>query len=270
MSLLDRISVLILTFNEEPNIARTLDALTGLREVVVLDSGSTDATAAIVARYPNARLVVRPFDEHARQWNFGLQDCGLSGEWVLALDADYVVGPDILAEIDALTPSESMAGYAAGFRYVMLGRPLRGALYPPVTVLYRRERARYVQDGHTQRVVVDGQVGRLDGRIDHDDRKPLKRWLASQQRYAELEARQLLAARPDELSRIDRIRRLGWLAPVLVFFYALFAKGLILGGWHGWLYVLQRTAAEVMIALEIVDRRLRSAGGQSASEQASQ
>ena len=65
MSFLDQTTVLILTLNEAPNIARTLAALTRFPEIVVLDSGSTDATAAIVAQYPNARLVTRTFDQHS-------------------------------------------------------------------------------------------------------------------------------------------------------------------------------------------------------------
>jgi hypothetical protein len=98
----------------------------------------------------------------------------------------------------------------------------------------------------------------LAGVIYHDDRKPLTRWLASQQNYAAVEARYLAEAPIRTLKRSDRIRRMGWPAPLGVLFYTLFVKGCILDGWPGWYYALQRLVAETMIALEIFDRRLRS------------
>ena len=66
-----------------------------------------------------------------------------------------------------------------------------------------------------------------------------------------------MSSNPADLLPVDRIRRMGWLSPFLVFFYTLIFKGCIFDGWAGWLYVLQRTNAEMMIALEIIDRRLR-------------
>jgi len=257
MTFLDKIGVLILTYNEAPNIGRTLDALARFPEVVVLDSGSTDGTLDIVARYANARCVVRPFDSHAAQWNYGLASCGIERSWILALDADHVVSAALMDEIDALRPEADICGFRIAFRYCIHGQPLSGALYQPHVALYRRNRASYVQDGHTQRVVVTGRVGKLRERIDHDDRKPLSRWLASQQTYAKLEAAHLLGASSDNLRRVDRIRLMAWPAPILVFFYSLFAKRCVLDGWPGWLYVLQRTLAEILIAIEIVDRRLQ-------------
>jgi glycosyltransferase involved in cell wall biosynthesis len=263
MTMLQETGVLILTYNEAPNIGRTLNALRAFPEVVVLDSGSTDETIAIVRRYPNCRLVTRRFDNHAAQWTFGLTGTGLRQPWLLALDADYVLSPELVREIARLQPAEGVAGYRIGFRYCVFGRPLSGTLYPPVIALYRRERAQYVQEGHTQRVLVEGRVEQLAGRIDHDDRKALDRWITSQQRYAALEADHLLASPKGQLRRIDRIRRLGWAAPILVFFYTLLVKRCILDGWPGWCYVLQRTLAETMIALTLLDRRLR--GGHAPS-----
>ena len=125
-------------------------------------------------------------------------------------------------------------------------------------MLYRRVQARYRNEGHTQRVMIEGRVADLSARIYHDDRKPLARWLSSQQRYARVEVDHLLAADQATLRRTDRIRLMGWPGPPLVFLYTLLAKGCLLDGWPGWLYVLQRTLAETMIAIEIIDRRLRS------------
>ena len=256
MSFLEHICVLIITFNEDPNIGRTLDALAAFSEIVVLDSGSTDDTQAIVARYANARLVTRAFDDHASQWNFALCQTGITRPWVLALDADYVLPAACVDEIAQLAPSDDIDGFAAGFRYCIGGRPLSATLYPSATVLYRRTQARYIQTGHTQRIVVTGATGMLRARIDHDDRKPLARWLDSQRKYARLEACYLVNAAPASLGRTGRLRRMAWPAPLLVFVYTLIVKRCILNGRVGWFYVLQRTLAEIMIALEVLEARL--------------
>ncbi len=254
MSLIDDLTVLILTYNEIDNIGRTLEAVKWARRILVLDSGSTDGTLDVVAGYPQATVETRAFDSFAGQTNFGLSR--ITTGWVLSMDADYVVSKELAAEIRSLTPPPTIAGYKARFVYAIHGEPLRATLYPPRCVLYRRDRAKYRDEGHGHKVVVDGDVAWLSGTIGHDDRKPLARWLGSQQKYARLEADYLLSADPAELKRVDRVRLMGWPAPILMFFYTLVWKGELLDGWPGWHYALQRALAETMIALEIVDRRL--------------
>lgn len=262
-SMLAQITPAILTFNEAPNIGRVLAKLTWARDIVVVDSLSTDSTASFVASTTTARLFQRPFDSHAMQWTYALSETDIKTDWVLALDADYVLTDGLVAEIAALDPKSVISGYSVGFDYCVAGKPVRGSLYPRGIVLFRRAKARYIQHGHTQRVVIDGTVVGLVGKIRHDDRKPLARWLSSQRRYARLEAVHLLSASLSSLGRTDRMRLLGWPAPILVFLYTLFWKGCLLDGWRGWFYVLQRTTVETMIALEIVDRKLAGIEGRA-------
>lgn len=253
---LDGVAVLMLTYNEAPNIPRTLDRLKRFPEVVVLDSGSTDATCAIARQYPNVRIAVREFDQHSRQWTYGLTSCGIERPWVLALDADFLLPPSLVDEIAALPRSTNLTAYSARFRYCVNGRPLRSSIYPSRVVLYRRTQAVYYQDGHTQRISVEGRTGKLRESIYHDDRKPLSRWLASQQAYARLEAEHLLSKQRSELRHLERLRLLAAPAPFLVFIYTLLVKRCLLDGRLGWFYVLQRTLAEIMLALEILDRKM--------------
>ncbi|MGP0094522.1 MAG: glycosyltransferase family 2 protein [Xanthobacteraceae bacterium] len=250
----DQITPLIITYNEAPNIRRILDKLAWARRIVVIDSGSTDATLDIIQEYRQVDVIQHPFAEFASQCNFGLAQ--VASPWVLSLDADYELSDEFVTELRTLTPGDDTAGYRARFVYRIFGRPLRGTLYPPRTVLYRKDKARYRSEGHGHRVTVSGGVVELKGVIYHDDRKPLARWIASQQRYAREEASYLLETSRNELSPIDKIRLMGWPGPILVLFYTLFAKGCIMDGWPGWHYALQRLAAETLIALEIVDRRL--------------
>lgn len=253
--MIEHITPLIITFNERANIARTLKRLAWAKRIVVIDSGSSDGTVEIVRSYPQAELINRPFDNFANQCNFGITK--VATPWVLSLDADYELSDELVTEMRTLNPSQAINGYRARFIYRIYGHDLRGTLYPPRTVLYRRDKARYWNEGHGHRVRVDGEIAPLSGVIYHDDRKPLVRWLNSQQRYASQEAEHLLAWDRRSLKRTDRIRRAGWAAPLLVFVYTLIFKGCLLDGWPGWYYAFQRLLAETLIALEIADRRLR-------------
>jgi glycosyltransferase involved in cell wall biosynthesis len=253
--MIEDITPLIITLNEAPNIARALDKLAWAHRIVVIDSGSTDGTLEILRSYPRVTIIYRPFDNFANQCNFGLQQ--IHTTWVLSLDADYELSAELVAELAALHADEAIGGFKVHFVYRIFGRPLRGSLYPPRVVLYRAGQASYRNEGHGHRVEVAGNIRPLAGAIYHDDRKTLARWLASQQLYAAWEADFLLESKKEELSGFDRIRRAGWLAPIVTFFYALIVKRCIFDAWPGWYYTLQRVIAESMIALEIADRRLR-------------
>ncbi len=254
--MLNQITPLILTFNEAPNIGRTLDRLSWAKDIVIVDSMSTDDTRAIASRYPAVRVFERAFTTHAEQWNFGLQHTGIKTEWVLALDADFVMTDEAIREIAALSPPPAVAGYRVSFTYCINGQPLRSGVYPPVTVLYRRDAAVYEQDGHTQRVRVDRLVMPLSSRIVHDDRKPLSHWIASQVRYMRLEADKLASAPDSALATFDHVRKLIVVAPPLMFLRCLFVGGGILDGWAGLFYALQRATAELILSLSLVERRL--------------
>jgi glycosyltransferase involved in cell wall biosynthesis len=263
---LDRITPVILTYNEAPNIGRTLERLTWAREIVVVDSGSEDATRDIVGRFPQARLVNRAFDTHANQWNYATQNTGIRGEWVLSLDADYVLTPEFVSEVAALRPTEAVNGYRARFRYCIAGRPLRGSLYPPVTLLFRRSAAHYTQDAHTQRLVVDGSVEQLRSFVLHDDRKPFSRWLASQHKYAALEARKLRAQPWSHLDWQDRVRRVPFLSTLPVAAYCMFGLGCALDGIPGLAYVGQRVIWEAAVSFQLLAQARRSTEGPARSE----
>jgi glycosyltransferase involved in cell wall biosynthesis len=256
MSMLDATTPLVLTFNEAPNIRRTLARLDWARDIVVVDSGSTDATLAILAEFPRVRVFHHAYASNAGQWTFALTQTGIASEWVLALDADYVLSEELVREITALQPVPAVSGYRVAFVYCVHGRPLRGSAYPPVVVLYRRSAARYIQDGHTQRVQIEGAVEPLSGCIFHDDRKPLSAWFRAQRRYMALEAEKLLGTSFTRLSAPDRLRRLIVAAPPAMLLFCLFVRGNVLDGPAGWFYALQRTAAELLLSFYLVRRML--------------
>lgn len=251
--MLDQITPLILTYNEAPNIGRTLEQLRWARNVVVVDSFSSDDTLAIISRFPNARVYRREFDTHENQWNFGLKKTGIDSPWVLGLDADYILTPEFVDELKALEPGPETHGYRAAFTYCIKDRQLRSGIYPPVAVLYRRNAARYTQDGHTHKLVLDGHVENLRARLLHDDRKPLSRWLEAQSKYTRLEALKLRNTDPAELSWTDRIRRWRIVAPPAMVFYCLVWRLGVLDGWAGFYYAGQRALAELMLSLYLFE-----------------
>lgn len=251
--MLDQITPIILTYNEAANVRRTLQQLRWVRDVVILDSYSDDGTLKIISEFPQARVYQRHFDSHQNQWNYALKQTGITSDWVLALDADYVLTPEVVEEIRQIQPTTSVNGYQANFVYCIYGKRLRGSAYPSVTVLYRRESATYRQDGHTQRVVVDGEIQELRSPILHDDRKPLSHWLRSQDRYTQLELQHLHEADALHLSIPDRLRKTRFIFPFVIFFYCLFVKGGILDGRAGVYYAFQRMLAEILLALYLIE-----------------
>lgn len=256
MKFLDGVTPLIITYNETANIERTLAPLGWARQIVVIDSGSTDGTLELLAKDPRIVVHHRRFDSFAEQCNFGLSK--IESDWVLSLDADYELSPALVEELHSLFPSEAISGFRAKFVYRIYGRPLRGSLYPPRAVLYRVKQGLYANEGHGHRVRIAGDVAELRAPIYHDDRKPLARWLQSQLGYAAREAGHLLSMPRAEMSRADKVRAMGWPAPILVFLYVLLVKGALLDGLAGWYYAFQRLLAEVLLALELLDRRLKS------------
>lgn len=264
--MLNQITPLILTFNEAPNIERNLRQLRWARDIVIVDSFSNDDTIDLTQQFPQVRTFQRPFDTHAKQWNFGLTETGIKTPWVLALDADYIITDELIAELEALSPPNDVSGYNTEFIYCLQGKRLRSGLYPPVTVLYRRDAATYEQDGHTQRIMTDGEVRTLSGRILHDDRKSLSRWLSSQARYSELEARKLMVNNSAGLSLADRARRWSIVAPPTMLLYCLVVRRGLFDGWAGWHYAFERTVAELMLSLHLIRYRLEHAAGEASSQ----
>jgi glycosyltransferase involved in cell wall biosynthesis len=255
---LSDITPVILTYNEEPNIRRVLAKLSWARHIVIVDSHSTDKTREIISEFQNAQIFPHTFEAHAAQWKYAIRETGIATEWILALDSDYVLSDELVEEMANLTPADNVAGYEAAFRYLIQGHALARSIYPPRIVLCRRDRARIYQDGHTQRLeVTGGDVRRLKSLVDHDDRKSLTRWIAAQDRYAQLERQKLFSISHTDLRIADRLRARGFFAPVAVLLHCLFIKGLIFNGLHGLYYSYQRAVAEFLLSLYLIDDRLK-------------
>ena len=252
--MLEQITPLILTYNEESNIGRTLERLNWAKRIVVIDSFSDDTTLEILNRYAQVEVYQRKFDTHTLQWNYGLEQ--VNSEWVLSLDADYMLSEEMIQEFQLMfetSKSKLLDGYFAQFRYCVFGKTLRATLLPPRQVLFRKTKAIYIDDGHTQLLQVHGKSGTLKSCIHHDDRKPLSRWLWAQDRYMKIESKKLLSLSSNQLSFGDRLRKQKVIAPIVILLYCLILKGGILDGWAGWYYAWQRMLAEILLAIRLIE-----------------
>ncbi len=252
----DNVTALILTRNEEPNIGRTLGQLSWIVRIVVVDSFSSDRTVEIAENFPNTEVVQREFDNHTNQWNFGLMETGIDTEWVLSLDADYFLPEEVGGEISRILQGGSHTdGYRLHFHYAIEGKPIRSGIYPPVIALFRKSKGRYEQDGHTQKLKLNGKIEDLKHRALHDDRKSMKRWLQSQYHYALLEAEKLSKTERTDLTQPDKLRLKRKWAPLLVWIYCIFWRSGWRDGPAGWKYAFQRMIAETLLQYCLIEKK---------------
>ena len=190
-----KISVLILTLNEEQNLPRCLDSVAWSDDVLVVDSFSTDRTVEI-ARNKGVRVLQNRFADFARQRNFGLVEGKLKHEWVLHLDADEVVTPELQQELMAVAGNVEHDAYRVASKMMFQGRWLkRSGMYPSYQVRFgRRDRLKFQQVGHGQRESLSsGSVGTLRKPLLHYSfSKGLTDWIERHNRYSTAEAAHFL------------------------------------------------------------------------------
>jgi glycosyltransferase involved in cell wall biosynthesis len=253
--MLGHITPVLLTSNEEQNIERTLSHLAWAKDIVVVDSGSTDGTLAALAKFPNVRVFSRRFDTHANQWRYATEETKIGTNWLLRLDADYQVTDALVTELARLDPNAPINAYRIGFDYAIFSRKLLSSLYPPNTILLRKGCFSVRDKGHTEALDVHGPVGTLSAKIVHDDWKPTGQWLIGQARYMQRELDWMRVSKGG-LARWLRLRPP--LMSIAVFLYCVFGKGLLLNGRAGMFYALQRMVAEGVLSLMVLEEQLRN------------
>lgn len=248
------ITPLILTYNEEPNIYRTLDALRWANRVVVLDSGSTDKTEEIARSFENVSWQTRRFDNHKTQWEYGIHRTSIETEYILSLDADYEVPPAFVEELVREFMPGNFAGGLTAFTYSFYGHPLSGSVYPAQFRVFKQSTVRVEQLGHTQVFEVDEPTYTFRTRLIHDDRKPLERWVSSQLAYQVLNE-EILSSGGTRWR--DHLRRMGLMPPVMALL-AYFRAGGPFRGAAAARYAYERAVCESLLAIRVMNSRLRA------------
>ena len=275
-----RLSVIVLTRDEAANLPALLTSLDGLTcRVFVVDSGSTDATVAI-AEAAGCSVVAHPFANYAAQRNWAFDQLPITTPWVLSLDADERLTPELRDEIAKVVAADdpAFAGWMLKKQTWFMGRWLRhGGQYPAWHLrLARTGRVRCEERLYDQHFVVDGPVGRL--RHDYIDilTDSLTSWTERHNRWATLEAAELMAAESNMQvqprwsgSPIERKRFLRtkvyksfplFLRPFLLFLFDYLIRGGFLDGKPGLIFhVLQRFWFRFLVDAKIYEMRRKQA-----------
>jgi len=221
------LSVAIITLNEERNLPACLESVRWAEELVVCDSGSRDRTLEI-GRAHGARVFQDPWRGFAGHKNLAVERCG--NPWVLIVDADERVTPELRAEIERVLADPAAAdGYWVPRRNYFLGRWIRGGgWYPDATIrLFRKGRGRFEKRAVHEAVAVEGAVGRLEASLEHYTYDSIASYLVRMDRYSTLAAQ--------ELQRSGRRARLADLIvrPAWTGFRMLCFQGGWRDGWRG-------------------------------------
>ena len=231
------LSVVIITLNEEANLARTLSSVAWADEIIVVDSGSTDRTREVAESF-HARLFVEPWKGFAAQKNSALQKA--AGDWILSLDADEEVEPALAEEIrTALSANPSAAGFRIPRKNFFLGRWIKhGGFYPDTKLRLFRRGAGQVEDRMVHEdIQLDGIASRLQNHLLHHAYPTLESYIEHMNRYSSLGAQMATEKRTHGFSLIDIVLR-----PKLTFLYNYVLRLGFLDGREGLLLHLYHAA----------------------------
>src|SRR5687767_10601670 len=190
------VAVIVLTYNEEINIAQALDSVAGwAREMFIVDSFSTDRTLEIARPY-GCHVTQHKFDHYARQRNFALDELPIRSEWVLFLDADEWLPDALKQEISTVLATGPAAnGFYLNRRLIWMGRWIRRGYYPSwILRLFRHAHGRCDDRAVNEQIIVDGPTAHLRHDFIHEDRKSVSDWVAKHNAYATREAVELVNA----------------------------------------------------------------------------
>jgi glycosyltransferase involved in cell wall biosynthesis len=263
------ISIFILTYNEERDIAACIESAMVSDDVMVVDSCSTDQTRAIATQYP-VRFVEHPFESHGKQRTWMLENIPYQHDWAYILEADERMTPELFAECLQATQQPDKVGYYAAERVMFMGKWIRRSTQFPRYQLRLLKRGKVWFDdyGHTEREVVDGPTGFLKATYPHYTcSKGLSRWIEKHNRYSTDEAqetiRQLQGGKVNwgslllGRSEVERRRALKNLSlrmplrPLVRWFYMMFMLGGWLDGRAGFAWCTLQAFYEYLIVLKV-------------------
>lgn len=240
---MEKISVVVVTFNEELNIERCLGGVQWADEIVVVDAFSTDTTAEICRRM-KAKVLQRKWEGFAAQKQFALSSA--SHEWVLLLDADEELMPEVRTEIErVLSQQPECAGYEIGRKSFFLGQWMKhGGWYPDIQLrLVRKSFASVSQRPVHEGLEVKGKVGRLQGALHHYSYHSLRQYIAKTNDYTSLDVMNKLG--------LTNRRRVRWynliINPTSVFVRMFFALRGFNDGFRGFLLAVYSSIYKLLL-----------------------
>lgn len=192
IEIMERISVTIITKDEEKNIRACLESLQWADEIVVVDSGSRDKTREICEEY-GAKVFIEEWQGFGRQKNKAIEKA--KNEWILNLDADEKVTTELAAEIaEVLDGKEEISGFYIPRKNFFASRWIRhGGWYPDYNLrLFRRSRGRFQERQVHEKVILEGKAGYLKNPLEHRTYNSVKEFLQRQDFYSDLAAQEMI------------------------------------------------------------------------------
>jgi len=254
---MSRLSVTIIAWNEEERLRACLESVAWAEEILVIDAESTDKTVQVAREFTD-KIWVRPWPGFAEQKNFALDQA--TCEWVLSLDADERVTPELRERISRIVRANGPGdGYSIPRKNIFWGAWVRhGGLYPDYQLrLFRRAAGRFVDSAVHESVVVEGHVERLAEPLLHHSYRGLDDFVARSNRYSALAARDIVA-RGGRAGVLDLALR-----PLGRFLSMYVARGGFLDGWRGFvLAVLYANYVFLRVAKTWEARRGSGSGDQ--------
>ena len=262
------ITAVILTLNEELALPSALHSLQWCHEILVLDSGSTDSTIDVALAH-RARVVTHrqpnPFNI-THQRNYALQNCGITSDWVLFLDADETIGYALKEEIvDTISSDPPFDAFHLAPRYWFFGRWLRNCQsYPSWHPRLLKRGQAYFTGGVWESFNVQARVGTLSNPYEHFSfSKGIDDWLLKHCRYADWEARSVLGYLQTNRESSFQTRRslflrklaahLWPLRPLLRFLQKYIINRGFLDGWQGLLFCMLCFCYELVVVVKILE-----------------
>jgi len=222
-----RLSVTVIAWNEEERLRGCLDSVGWADEIVVVDAESTDKTVSLARDFTD-KVWVRPWPGFAAQKNFALDQA--AGTWILSLDADEQVTPELGERIKAIVKDDGPAdGYLIPRRNLFWGTWVRhGGLYPDYQLrLFRRGAGRFVENSVHESVTVTGRVETLAEPLLHQSYRDLEDFVRRSNRYSTLAASDWLR-RGRQVGVMDLIMK-----PLGRFLSMYIVQRGFLDGWRG-------------------------------------
>jgi glycosyltransferase involved in cell wall biosynthesis len=253
-AVLQKITPIVLTLDEEANLRRNLDSLRWAERVVIVDSGSTDGTEAIARGYSNVTWHTRPFHSFRAQWEYAIHQTEIATEFVLALDCDMEVSAKLLEEIAGAFLKGNYDGGLMPIDYRYYGRSLAGSICAAQIRIFRRDAVKVTQVNHGHKFEIAGPIYRFRNRLIHDDRKSLERWIESQLRYQRENEAELRNGHRGRAR--DYARRLGLMPPIIGMLAYLRAGGPFKGAAAA-RYAYERMTTESLLAVRLMDAKLK-------------
>jgi hypothetical protein len=252
----NKITPLIVTYNEELNIYNNLKQLINFKKVLVFDQFSKDKTTKIIKKFKNTFVIKVKPQEITKKYNQILLSSKIKTNWIILLSADHILTKKFKNELKNLNLDEyNCCKY--GFEYIVKNKKIN-SIYPPVNYFFNKKIFKFKNEGHSVFINLKNKKKAIKqyyfkNKILHNDKKPIDRFYYSQLPYAKQQLNFILKKK--NIRFIDKIRLRFVFTPLLVFIYTYIFKLTFISSKRGLFYAYQKLLYETVFQLNLLERK---------------